>query len=180
MRVRVLPSRPLLWTLTAGAVVALLALVLGVDFATVSVVSGVWVGGLLVLAAVDYVTSRRAWAAASVRMTRRLPSAFAIGVTEPVNVVIDLEGTRSWHGMLFDHVDSSLEATGLTLRIDLHAGKRYETAYQVLPTRRGDVAFAPADMRLHSRWRLCELLERLGEEEMRRVYPDFAQVARYA
>jgi uncharacterized protein (DUF58 family) len=170
----------LLFALTAGGVAALGALIFGVPIETVWLASVVSVGALLALAVVDYRMSRRAWAAASVRMTRRLPSAFAIGVTEPVNVVIDLDGTQSWQGVLFDHVDYSLEATGQPLRIELHAGKRLETAYQVLPTRRGDVPFAPADLRLRSRWGLCELLERLGEQEMRRVYPDFAQVARYA
>jgi uncharacterized protein (DUF58 family) len=35
-------------------------------------------------------------------------------------------------------------------------------------------------MRIRSRWGLIELLERLGVDESRRVYPDFAQVARYA
>ena len=42
------------------------------------------------------------------------------------------------------------------------------------------MTFAPADVRVRSRWGLCELLERLGTTDLRRVYPDFAQVARYA
>jgi len=50
----------------------------------------------------------------------------------------------------------------------------------VTPTTRGQVAFAPADVRVRSRLGLCELLQRLGADEVRRVYPDFAQVARYA
>jgi len=36
------------------------------------------------------------------------------------------------------------------------------------------------DVRVRSRWGLCELRERLGPTESRRVYPDFGQVARYA
>jgi uncharacterized protein (DUF58 family) len=35
-------------------------------------------------------------------------------------------------------------------------------------------------LRLRSRWGLWELIELLGADEVRRVYPDFAQVARYA
>jgi uncharacterized protein (DUF58 family) len=42
------------------------------------------------------------------------------------------------------------------------------------------VSFAPADVRVRSRFGLCELLEKLGAAGTRRVYPDFAQVARYA
>jgi uncharacterized protein (DUF58 family) len=49
-----------------------------------------------------------------------------------------------------------------------------------VPTRRGEVLFEPADIRVQSRLGLCELLERIGTSDRRRVYPDFAQVARYA
>jgi uncharacterized protein (DUF58 family) len=52
--------------------------------------------------------------------------------------------------------------------------------YEITPTRRGEARFAPAQLRLRSRWGWCELLERLGVDEQRRVYPDFAQIARYA
>jgi len=180
MRVRVLPSALLLWTLAASALAALIALVLGADFDRVSVVSVIWVGALASLAVTDYLTSRRAWALTSVRMVRLLPSAFAIGVPRPVGVAIELGGMHEWQGVLFDHIDPSLECKGLPLRAQLQAGKRLETSYEVTPTRRGEITFAPADLRLQSRWRLCELVERLGEPQMRRVYPDFAQVARYA
>src|SRR4029453_4895532 len=50
----------------------------------------------------------------------------------------------------------------------------------IVPTVRGEVTFEPADVRVHSRWGFCELLERLGAIDRRRVYPDFSQVARYA
>ena len=66
------------------------------------------------------------------------------------------------------------------MQLTLEAGTRLEATYWVTPSRRGEVAFAPADVRVRSRWALCELLERLGESEQRRVYPDFAQIARYA
>jgi uncharacterized protein (DUF58 family) len=42
------------------------------------------------------------------------------------------------------------------------------------------VTFAPADVRVRSRWGFCDLLERLGPAETRHVFPDFGQVARYA
>jgi uncharacterized protein (DUF58 family) len=50
----------------------------------------------------------------------------------------------------------------------------------VQPTVRGEVRFEPADLRIRSRWGLCELLDRIDPTDVRRVYPDFAQVARYA
>jgi uncharacterized protein (DUF58 family) len=73
-----------------------------------------------------------------------------------------------------------LQTEGLPLDLDLPGGRRFEISYAVTPTRRGEVRFAPADVRVRSRLGLCELLERLGVAESRRVYPDFAQIARYA
>jgi uncharacterized protein (DUF58 family) len=177
---RLVPSGRLLLVLAAGAVAALIALLLGVALARVAVLSAVGGLALLLGACADYVISRRAWQNASARMTRRLPSAFAIGVRGSISLAVDIEGENGWHAQLHDHVDPSLISAGLPTRVALLAGKRVEVSYTVIPTRRGEVTFSPADLRLRSRWGLCEMLERLGEQERRRVYPDFAQIARYA
>ena len=164
----------------AAAVAALIALFAGVEPA----VAGR--GALVVLVALaltggwDYAASRRAWRRASPRMTRHLPAAFAIGARKPVELAIETEGTAEWRCELYDHADATLETEGLPVRLRLRGGTRVTTTYMVLPTHRGEVAFAPADIRVRSRWGLCELLETIGEREVRRVYPDFAQVARYA
>jgi len=164
----------------AAAVAALIALLAGVQPA----VAGR--GALVVLVALaltggwDYAASRRAWRRASARMTRHLPAAFAIGARKPVELAIETEGTAAWRCELYDHADATLETENLPVRLRLRGGTRVTTTYMVLPTHRGEVAFASADIRVRSRWGLCELLETIGEREVRRVYPDFAQVARYA
>ena len=50
----------------------------------------------------------------------------------------------------------------------------------MIPTCRGNITFAPAQVRARSAWGLCELNARIGTAEVRRVYPDFSQIARYA
>ena len=45
------------------------------------------------------------------------------------------------------------------------SGTEIEFTYTATPTIRGDVTFAPADVRIRSRWGFCEMLERLGEEK---------------
>jgi len=134
----------------------------------------------LVAGGVDYATSRGAWRRSSPRMVRRLPAAFAVGVRREVHLAIEIEGARSWRSELHDHADSSLATDGLPAQLELPANTRVTATYAVVPMRRGEVTFAPAELRLRSRWGLCELLERIGVHETRRVYPDFAQVARYA
>jgi uncharacterized protein (DUF58 family) len=177
---RAAPSRRLLASVAAVALVALGALLAGVDQLVVAAAAGAAVLALLGAGCADYALSRLAWRAANVRLTRRLPPAFAIGVSRPVSVAIEHDGRRGFECELYDHVDSSAAVHGLPLRLDLPAGRRVEAEYTLTPTRRGEIEIAPAEVRVRSRLKLCELLTRVGTSEMRRVYPDFAQIARYA
>jgi len=179
-RLRVIPGRRAITVLAVSAVILLTALVAGAPVRESGWAAAALLTLLLVLAAVDYARSRAAWRDASPRLLRRLPAAFAIGVRREIHLTIDLEGSVAWRCELHDYVDASLAAEGLPLRLDLGANARIATSYAVVPTRRGTVTFAPAEIRVPSRWRLCELLEPIGAHETRRVYPDFAQVARYA
>jgi uncharacterized protein (DUF58 family) len=180
MRVRVIPSRLAVATVAAVATAVLVSLVAGV-----AVSRAMWIAlgafaVVLVTALADYAASRQAWRGSQVTMTREMPSALAIGVKKPVQLTISMAGPRTWRCEVYDHADPSLVTEGLPIALTLIGDKQIETAYSVTPTRRGEVTFEPADVRVQSRWGFCELLERLGTTETRRVYPDFAQVARYA
>jgi uncharacterized protein (DUF58 family) len=177
---RIVPGRPLLLACAAGAVVALIALLLGAGVAATSVFAAAWAVVLIVMTWADAVVSRRLWRESPARMTRRLPDAFAIGVRRTITLAIELEGRRAWRGALYDYADSTLVCAGLPIAVELSPGRSAEVTYTVVPTRRGNAVLAPADLRLRSRLGFCELRERLGAEEVRRVYPDFAQIARYA
>jgi uncharacterized protein (DUF58 family) len=181
-----IPGRIALQALAALAAAALIALVLG---ASVRLVGDVMLGAMTVFAAAaawDAFTSSVDWRRTAPRMTRRMPPAFAIGVKQTVHLLIDTEDSKrlasigAWHVAIYDHVDDSLVTDGLPFTLTLAPGTRTETSYTATPTRRGEVTFAPADVRVRSRWGLWDMLQRIGVEETRRVYPDFAQVARYA
>jgi uncharacterized protein (DUF58 family) len=174
------PGRRLIAALGASAVALLVALLAGGPVRETGWVSAGLLALAVALTAVDYRRSLALWRAAQPRIHRRLPAAFAIGVRREIHLAIELEGHVNWRCRLYDHADASLAAEGLPLQLELAAQAQVATSYAVVPTRRGTVTFAPFEVRLESRWRLCELLERAGLEESRRVYPDFAQVARYA
>jgi uncharacterized protein (DUF58 family) len=180
LRILVRPGRAALVGLAACALGALAALLLGAAVVRVATLAAFAVALLLLLAAVDFHRSRAAWRRSAPRLTRRLPSAFAIGVARTIELAIDTGPGRDWHCELYDHHDGSLRVTGLPLTLQLAAQRRLLVAYRATPTRRGAARFAPAQLRIRSLFGLCELLERLGEEQVRRIYPDFAQVARYA
>jgi len=177
---RAFPSRRLLWLLGAIGVAALAALLADFDRPLVSLAALVAVLALFAAADADYVLSRRRWRASNVRFTRRLPAAFAIGVERPVRALLEHEGEYEWTLDLYDHVDSSVTADGLPQSLVLPRAKRLETTYKITPTRRGEIAFAPAELRVRSQAGLCDLRVRVGSAETRRVYPDFAEIARYA
>ncbi len=177
---RIIPGRTAIVGLAASSLAALFALLMGTPVTVAAWATVIALVALVVVAIWDYAASLRAWRRSSPTMTRRLPTAFAIGTKRPVQLAIETEGTEAWRCELHDHADSSFLAEGLPVRLTLPGGKRTTTTYTVIPTRRGEVLFAPADIRVRSRWGLCDLLERVGSTETRRVYPDFAQVTRYA
>jgi uncharacterized protein (DUF58 family) len=180
MSLRVIPSRTVIAAASATACLALAALVAGAPVTLVSRLTGIVLGLTAAAAVWDCVASRRAWRTSQPRMTRHLPAAFAVGVAKPVRLTIAVEGTGAWRVALVDHADTGLLKEGMPIALDFSGPAQVETAYRVRPTRRGEVRFEPAELRIRSRWRLCELVERLGATDARRVYPDFAQVARYA
>jgi len=177
---RVIPSKLALWALAAGAACVLLVLIAGMPLQSAAILALVWALALLAAAAADYGMTKQAWKRASPRLTRRLPDALAIGVRSDIQLFLEAQGPADWRCELFDYVDPTLLTDGLPVLATVPGGGRLELSYKATPTRRGDVTLEAAAVRIRSRLGLCQLIERLGSRETRRVFPDFAQVARYA
>ena len=180
MRLRLVPGKAALTALAAATAGVLVVLIGGASVAHAAGLASACTMALLASGGVDYVVTRRSWQRASPQVSRQLPAALAIGVKSTVTLTIDVGGASAWRSELYDHADATLMTEGLPARVILNGGKRVTLSYTVTPTRRGDVGFAPADILIRSRLGLWQLLERIGAGESRRVYPDFAQIARYA
>ena len=180
MRLRPAPGKTLLVVLMVAAIAALGALLTGVAVDEVAILTGIGLAVLAVICAVDYFVTRRAWVAADARMTRQLPAAFALGVPRHLHLQLTAGGNRQWQVRLHDHSDPTLNTSGLPLRTTIRPSHVTTNEYLVQPTRRGEARFSRADIAVRSMLGLWDLLDRIGEEQTRRVYPDFAQVARYA
>ncbi len=139
-----------------------------------------WIALLATITVVDYRLTRRGWQETAPRLTRVVPAALAVGVPREIALIIEGAGSLSWNVSVYDHADPSLLTEGLPATLSIGGGKCVTFSYRATPTRRGEVTFAAADVRVRSRFGLFELLETLGDAGKRRVYPDFAQVARYA
>lgn len=180
MRLRLVPGKAAIAGLTTGATAVLIALLAGASPIVGGALAAAWAVALLAVAFLDVVTTRREWNASTPQLVRTLPPAFALGVRKPIHLTISMTGTRAWRCRLYDHVDATMLTEGIPADLQLTGGTQTHFSYQVTPTRRGIVQFSAADVRVHSRWGLWELMERLGDDQQCRVYPDFAQVARYA
>jgi uncharacterized protein (DUF58 family) len=180
MPLRAIPSVSAVLAIAICAAIALALLLLGMEVAQVGLLSAVLVSVLLAFAGIDFVQSRRSWVEADLQLTRQLPTAFAIGVERPIKLSFVSQGSIHWRAQVHDHADASLLVTGMPRSLTIVAGRITELEYTVTPTRRGEVEFDQADIRVRSRFGLLELMTRVGPMQLRRVYPDFAQVARYA
>jgi len=180
MRLPVIPSRATVIALAALAAASVIALALGVSLAAVgrACAAAVIVG--LIATLLDLALSLRAWRRHPLQWQRRLPAALALGVQRTLACALVNDSPHAWRVALFDHVDPELDIEGLPLLLTVPAKTRTEVHYRIVPRRRGQVRFAPAELRVRSRGRSLELIRRVGIEQTLRVYPDFAAVSRYA
>src|SRR5437868_5273025 len=151
MSLRAIPGRTAIIALAVISAAVLLALLMGMAVRAASWLAMAAVAALLLAAICDYASSLRAWRGASVKMTRHLPAAFAIGVKRPVHLTLETEGTAAWRCELYDHADATLVAEQMPMQLTLVGGTRLDATYTVIPTARGKVTFAPAHVRVRSR-----------------------------
>jgi uncharacterized protein (DUF58 family) len=175
-----LPGARAVVLLGAAALGALGLLVAGVAMHTVAVITAAAAAALLVALCTDLWRARRAWQAHPLVLRRRLPAALALGVPREAVLELDNPGPTPWRVRLHDHPDERLAHEGLPLALHCPPMQRLQARYRLHPHERGAMRFAPAELRLSTPWGLAELRRRVGAEETLRVYPDFAQVARYA
>jgi uncharacterized protein (DUF58 family) len=180
MRLRFIPGVGLLAALGVGFALVVIALIAGVSLPLAQLIAGIWCALLFALAAIDRQLTLRAWLQAAPEMTRELPAAFALGVPSPVRLELRIAGDIRWQAELHDHADPTLLVRGMPRPLELRGATATRLEYVVRPSRRGEIVFEPADVRVRSRVGLLELFDRLGVAKRRRCYPDFAQIARYA
>jgi len=177
---RFIPAPRLLWIVASLATVLLAMLIIGIDRPLINSVLIATTAVLLLATLMDAALTRYHWRKAAVTVSRRLPSALALGAKRWIQLRIELTGNLPWQVQLFDHCDATLHTEALPVSLTLHGGQHTVLDYAVTPTQRGEVRFEPAALRVRSRWRLLDMNVRCGVTEILRVYPDFAQLARYA
>jgi len=174
------PTPASVYALAGLGLVTALALVLGLPLAT-----GVALGlglllALFVLAGLDLWRSLRLWRQGGLRLERRLPAAFAIGVSTELRLQLVNPGPRSWQLQVFDDLDPVFDFEGLPRQMQIGAQSSSALSFRVTARQRGLVRLGQTQLLWRSRAGLFELREFLGEAQTLRVYPNFAALARYA
>ena len=176
----VLPARAAVWGLAALAAAAGAALLLGVELRTVTMAAGAALLAAVAWAGIDVARSWRAWQGEPVRLQRRLPTAFALGVPTEVQLHFDNAGAHAWKLSVFDAPDPRFSFEGLPQTVVLPPRSQVTLRYTVTALQRGPVEFGPTQVRWRSLAGSFEAVQALGERRALRVYPNFAAVAGYA
>lgn len=179
-RLQLVPTPWLGRALVIAAVAAIIARVAGLPAASVSELVVAFGVLALLVALADALLTIRAWRATELRVERSVPLALALGVSTRIEMRLSNTGQFGWRGLLFDQPASPLQAEGLPLSVKLDPGAHLTCDYRVRAPRRGDVSFAPALLRLRSRFGWFVIDVRCGPTDERRVFPNFVALARFA
>jgi uncharacterized protein (DUF58 family) len=165
---------------TAAAAAVLVAKWRDVAATPVAPVGGILSGVLVLLFLADAAVAAWQLRRHPILFERQMPSAFALGQPHGLTVTLAHEGPRPWRLELFDHVPDTMTQRLLPARVVLPAASKLDVRYEITPTRRGQVVFAPAAIRVRSRLGLVDLQLRVGQAQSVQVFPNFAALSRYA
>jgi uncharacterized protein (DUF58 family) len=180
MRVVPVPGRSVVLALSGLAVLAAVALLLGVPVHRVAAVAGALLALGVTGAGIDLWRSWRLWRAAPLRIERHLPGAFSLGVPTVLTLTLVNEGARAWQVSVFDELDAHFAFEGLPQTATVPPAARVALRYTATATQRGVAQFGATQLRWRTRAGCFEVRETLGAPRRLRVYPNFAALARYA
>jgi uncharacterized protein (DUF58 family) len=175
-----IPSRRSVFALAALASSVAAALLIGWPLGRVAALAGAALLMGLAWAGIDYWRSWHAWQRAPLRLERRLPGAFALGVPTALTLTLINEGAAAWQVDVFDEVDPHFAFDGLPQSVTVPAAGRLDIRYTATALQRGLARFGVVQLRLSSRGGCFDIARSLGQPVELRVYPNFAAVAGYA
>ena len=112
--------------------------------------------------------------------TRRVLGSLPVGVWSQVQLRLNNPGRRTLRMAVFDHYPLQSEIEGLPQRTRIVGGGFAELSYRVRPIERGDHTFGQVQVLLDSPLRLWQCSRFIGAAQAVKVYPNFAEVAKYA
>ena len=135
-------------------------------------------GGLILLIlVVDALTLPRR---GRITGTRSLPGRFALGVGSQVTLTVTHTAGRTLAMEVFDGIPTAAEAEGLPHHVSVPPGEFAAISYETRFVRRGQHAFTPAHVLVHSAFGMWRNLHFVAGESQTRAYPNYEPVVRFA
>lgn len=164
----------------ALAVVALIWAIAGIATIVDPSLMGTWLSAgtlILLIVGLDYVMVSYA---GGLHATRKVANTNSVGVFTPVTVTLENHARRTAkYIQVHDHVPVESEVQGLPAKLDLAGGNHAEITYQYRPLERGPQTFEHVQVVLRSPLGLWHRSIKIGTPETVRVYPNFANIAKY-
>ncbi len=111
--------------------------------------------------------------------TRRVASSLPVGVWSHAQLNIANPGRRAWRMRVYDHYPQQSAAEGLPQTVRVAGGGFAELSYRLRPLERGDQSFGQVQVQIDSPLKLWQRSRMLGAAQEVKVYPNFAEVAKY-
>ena len=167
-----IPQRRLLVALLLGAALVLLAVLSAAVWVAVILYHAVLLG-VMVRDAIR-LPSRRGFSA-----RRTLPQPFALGLRQPVQVIVWHSQAAGLEGVIADHAPLALNASARELRGVFDATGTLLAEYTTQPPHRGAFTFGPVDVRVWQPRGFWIRQVRIPLAATAAVYPDVHAVRRY-
>ena len=117
---------------------------------------------------------------ASLEARRAAPGSLPLGVWHEIALRIGNRSRRPLALRVFDHYPSGFQVRGLPQAIRVARSGWAEIRYELRPVERGEHRFERVELRVASPLGLWEFRRRVGEPAPIRVYPNFAELTKYA
>jgi len=169
----VIPSRLLIWLTLAWFGSGVLA-------AFFPGVNSLWLPASLffgIVIALDALLSLRR---PRIVINRNMPHNLSVSTWVTVELTVHNQGDRMCGMDLFDLHPGDFESQGLPVSLRVQPGRHARFDYRVRPGRRGDSRFSGCHLQLDSPLGLWKKRRVYPNEEIVKVYPNYAEVAKYA
>ena len=139
----------------------------------------VWQGVVYVLAAVLIWDLLRLRQNRKFAISRHVNSNLPIGAWSDVSITIQNQNGIRIQLELFDYIPDNFDTRGLPVGLRLESNQPVTVTYKVKPGNRGDAVFSGLDLMTTSPFRLWKMRNFFPVASSVKVYPNFAEIARY-
>lgn len=167
-----MPAPRLLWLIVAW-------FALGVAAAILPALLWAWGAAAALIAALATADAVALVRSGTIRAERRAAGSLAVGAWSTVRVRLSHAGPRPLAIEVFDHYPMPSELEGLPQRLRLASGGWGEIGYRLRPLARGSHGFGQVELRVATPLGLWRRRQRVGAPQAVKVYPNFAEVAKY-